>query len=365
MVKPTSILPKLLTLSISLGLTVIFLEVALRIFALPQNVDLQHSILKELETQTFAEWWILDEAGSYRFNAEALNPRKVKQLTRSGSNWARLSTVNQAGYCDVDEFNRKYLQTSELKLLVIGDSFTWGASASHGASFVELLDEFANNSNQETVIWNASIPATGIEAYKHRLETLGPEMEPDIVLLGLCFNDVFQLPSKILRTDSGKAIFHNGSNLEEACEQIRSQIQADLEQDKLFGFNSRLYALLNNFRSKNLVAQRLPDPSELEVQAFTKHLTDIQSLCTLFGSELLALNIPDRVDLMQGGSLNQTILGVLDELDIEVVDPTQILDPHRDYQALPDPHWNDQGHQKAGQLLIDYLQKSWNQTGSR
>ena len=94
-------------------------------------------------------------------------------------------------------------------------------------------------------------------------------------------------------------------------------------------------------------------------------MAQIKTICGDLGSELIALNIPDRFDILDGGPLNNTILDILGDLDIEVLDPTESLNPIQDYRALPDAHWNDAGHYKAGQLLRDYLKERTNQNHPR
>ena len=274
-------------------------------------------------------------------------------MSQASSNWARLKNVNTDGYCDTDEFKVSNLKQSALKILAIGDSFTWGASANEGNSFIEQLE----GSEDEMTIWNASIPATGVSDYKRRLEAYGPEMTPDIVLLGICYNDIYRFSSNILRTDSGRAIFHNGSNIEDACERIIAQIHSELKKHTLLGFELRLFALINNFRATGIKSSKLPEPTQIDIDEFSKCITEIQTICSDLGSELIVLNIPDRFDILSGGPLNKTILNIFSNQGIRVLDPTEMLSPKEDYRALPDAHWNDKGHLKAAQLLRKYLKE--------
>jgi lysophospholipase L1-like esterase len=84
---------------------------------------------------------------------------------------------------------------STLRMLVIGDSLVWSGETSSGPLYTEVLEERLNtrsltNGNSFEVI-NAGIPGYTTYQELEFLKIYGLDMDPDIVILGFVFNDVY------------------------------------------------------------------------------------------------------------------------------------------------------------------------------
>jgi lysophospholipase L1-like esterase len=81
-----------------------------------------------------------------------------------------------------------------LRILFLGDSLVWSGETSSGALYTELLEQRLNarsvNKVQFEVI-NAGIPGYTTYQELEFLKLYGLNMEPDIVVLGFVFNDVY------------------------------------------------------------------------------------------------------------------------------------------------------------------------------
>ena len=53
-----------------------------------------------------------------------------------------------------------HLTADSLKILVAGDSFTWGASSDIGSSYVDIFESDIKKIHP-AIVWNTGMPATG------------------------------------------------------------------------------------------------------------------------------------------------------------------------------------------------------------
>lgn len=82
------------------------------------------------------------------------------------------------------------------RLLVIGDSQTFGHGLSDRDSWPNRLQEDLNRRNQAVKVVNLGIPAINIDQYLARVRMLAPSLGPaDTVLIGMSWNDLITPPS--------------------------------------------------------------------------------------------------------------------------------------------------------------------------
>jgi len=86
-------------------------------------------------------------------------------------------------------------KTGTYRILFLGDSLIWSGETSSGELYTEVLERrlnsrFSNNSNSFEVI-NAGIPGYTTYQELEFLRLYGIDMEPDLVILGFVFNDLY------------------------------------------------------------------------------------------------------------------------------------------------------------------------------
>ncbi len=101
--------------------------------------------------------------------------------------WDTEVRINSLGLRD-DEVQEKVPST--LRILVLGDSFTWGFGVERGESWVDLLEQRLRSDGGAIEIVNGGVPS-----YSPMLEYLylrdhGLELEPDVVLLAFDMSDL-------------------------------------------------------------------------------------------------------------------------------------------------------------------------------
>ena len=80
-----------------------------------------------------------------------------------------------------------------VRIVGVGDSITFGYGIAQEETFLSLLQARLNQSSGGEVryeVVNAGVEGTGLDYYYHFLTTDAPKLQPDIVLVNLCLNDI-------------------------------------------------------------------------------------------------------------------------------------------------------------------------------
>jgi|SRR5215469_348846 len=80
-----------------------------------------------------------------------------------------------------------------VRIVGVGDSITFGYGIAQENTFLSLLQTKLNQSSdqgQRYEVVNAGVEGTGLDYYFHFLKTEAPKLQPDIVLVNLCLNDI-------------------------------------------------------------------------------------------------------------------------------------------------------------------------------
>jgi hypothetical protein len=125
------------------------------------------------------DWWICDNLGCH---FEPIAQGRVCGLNPQG----RTCELNPQGFHDTDSFVQlPEIDNTSIRILMLGDSFTFGASASPGHSFVEKLEAEV----PDALVWNASMPGAGTNQAAEWLEIFDPILQPQLVVVGFYMND--------------------------------------------------------------------------------------------------------------------------------------------------------------------------------
>jgi len=102
--------------------------------------------------------------------------------------------INSLGFRD-EEFERDKPE-GELRVLALGDSFTFGLGVQQDAVWTEVLeDRLAAVRDAAVQVVNAGFACGALPGhYAPWLEGVGLSLLPDLVIVGLCLNDMGQIP---------------------------------------------------------------------------------------------------------------------------------------------------------------------------
>lgn len=100
---------------------------------------------------------------------------------------------NQYGHRveNINNISKKVSNTCKLKILCIGDSFTYGWGASNGNSYVSRLNALLNEAGEEIYeVINAGCPTYGLDEEIEYITTNLKELKSDIVIMNILANDL-------------------------------------------------------------------------------------------------------------------------------------------------------------------------------
>lgn len=349
---------------------IFLVEAALHIINYPRGHKKILVAINEFQRGRMANWWTYDSDLGTRFDRRHISPEILRKTALTSLNWNRLKTINSDGYHDSDEFKRMDASHSALRVLVLGDSFAWGASSDKGFSLIELLEKSIKKDNPSSLLWNTAIPACGTNQQILVLRRYYSIMEPHYVLLCFFENDFHDnvMPlDRSVRTESGIAIsrFNYDRKSTTITKLSSGQILAKLNNrynNMLPNWITRTrigYIITSAFRSSSANA-KASSLSKYVVDKTTELITSINDYVVERGSRLFVLTIPSRKTVQLNGinGPHISILRILKENRISFYDPTEVLSED-DYQPLPDNHWNNSGHQKVGAALYNQLESEF------
>lgn len=284
---------------------------------------------------------------------------------------------NSAGYRDTDEFTGQSISGNPWKVLLLGDSFAYGAAAVYGnadAGFADILESDLGHIHR-TVVWNTGIPGVGQKQERVALMRYFPAMQPDAVVLAFCMNDYDDnyLPLGIYYVFSdGKWINRWEVRPEGEPRKLTPReaylravspprsiaecIQLTRLGTALFDADRNLCRRLGRGTAADCAAvadttadARAPEDRVVITRAL---LGEIKAYLDAAGRELLVLIIPDASDLKSAGANYQLTVRMCMDLGIDYVEVRTLLNVS-DYAS--DGHWKASGHKKVGRLLAQKL----------
>ena len=307
-------------------------------------------------------WWGCDEAGCHYIYDETV------AACENGDLSGRMCIVNRQGFHDTQDFAAGDDFDGRMRILMLGDSFTFGYKADMGKSYVETVE--ANF--PQSVVWNAGIPASGTNQALASFRAAAPVLQPQLTILGFYSNDFYdnlmpmdswlwgvnwldkRFAIRQYRVDrlgnavklDNRALYYRMHNVDPPANEI----------ERLIG-TTRLGALALHLIDavRGLVSDSCDPCFERQVNVTRDYLTALRDEAVEQGTALLVLLIPHRDDIGAPGRLYQTAIQLMEELGIPWLDPAYALDVALDYAPKPDVHWNNAGHQKIGAVLSGCL----------
>jgi len=190
------------------------------------------------------------------------------------------------------------------RVLAIGDSVTFGFGVRVEESYPKRLETLLNaaggSSTKRFEVINAGVPATGLVSYLQYLETKGPLLEPDLVLVGIVLNDIMDY-------DAVSA----GGNSQNRHSRLRQWLS---ELNRALLLHSHLY-LLVYMRAKSIAYQTgaadfsaayefdflaVQPPSDRQERAWKSSLTRLNQLVDAArqpGVPLVLVVFPEEIQL--------------------------------------------------------------------
>ena len=347
-------------LALAIALVTLFaLEIALAVGGAPVYFPADPANTTLIERP----WWTCGAAGCHYVYDE------VQAACDSGELKGRVCTINRQGYPDAADFFLPDNHRERSRILLLGDSVTWGMSADLGASYAETLSAAL----PDAIIWNTGIPGTGTNQARMVFDVYAPLLQPQLTVLGFVSNDfddnLLPVDSWINARDASGRAMHLRRYAIDAEENViafdlgdlgyiqahhksppRSALEAQLG-------STRLGSLLLRLRDTLKSAWPADESFARRRQVTKQHLQALKSSIAASGSGFLVVLVPDPEDIRSPSARYQIAEALMRELEIAFLNPVSILDPAADYGQPPDLHWNNAGHRKVGDLLSDCIER--------
>ena len=297
-------------------------------------------------------WSICDEAGChYRYEI-------LKTACENGEASGRYCVFNRQGFHDTQDFYHSSELQDTLRILMLGDSFTYGETVPIGESFVERLEaEFP-----ESTIWNTAIKGIGTEQSLRSFRAYAPLLQPQLTILGFYINDLRdnldRLRGYVEESDSGEQpllewhdfwgniilvdqptmLYYRSKGIDPPA----SELERVVGRTRLGSVTLRLIDSL-----AEAVAENVRERRELEVTR--QYLTELRDEAAEIETTLLILLIPNAEDLATPSESFNKLVDLVRSFGFAYINPREDLEAD-DYNSY-DIHWNSAGHGKIAEIL--------------
>ncbi len=264
------------------------------------------------------------------------------------------NTINNDGFYSIP-FSHQ--DSARKKVLLLGDSFTWGHSTSHKSlSFANWLLQYGFD------VYNSGISGTGVQQYELVLKNYFEQVKPDVAVLNFFIgNDVSYFHRKtgpdrpvLYHTNAGNIMsIHNGiemENMKTAYDNVMKNMripQTDLTGQIMSKTVISTY-LWRSLVNKGLIGHQFFIGKNFPQKPVTGVvLNRIQAFCDSVNTPLLISVIPELVDdQLKGASAFPTVFEGLDHYQAKLTPA---------HYKRSDGHFNDEGHEVYAMYLKSLL----------
>ena len=329
---------------------------------------------------TQAKWWTCDSVGGPRYVAHQTTRKDSIYFLREIWYYNRLNMINNEGYHDKDNFTEISPGSDSLKILVAGDSFTWGASSDIGSSYVDVFESDIKKV-YPAVVWNTGMPATGTNHAIFTTKKYLPLQKSNYVVLGFYVGNDFgdnllpfdrlmfnNLASCYNLYDYDKDFKPFKISLSEAYKKAMGSYPIEeLNFVQKILIRSRFITYISDL--KNRVANRLSGnksrTNEEEYRITKEYLKQLNDYVKENNAELIVLVIPAAEDVKKKETHYLNTIKILNELSLQYVDPLSQF-TQDDYLKIDGGHWKNRAHTLSGHMLskylLDYIEKKQQKT---
>lgn len=258
----------------------------------------------------------------------------------------------------------KFDSTDKLKILHIGDSFTWGASASsYSKSFAGLFDQ-----NDQYWCYNTGIPGADPAQYYQIVFQYVPIVLPDVVMVHVYLGNDIMTEYRELR--SFQPLFYqtnigwlpgysNGAYFNSCQEsyQYYEQMYKPKGQFQHIISKTAIGTALLSLPLRMQEHREWEKNKKSEVTAW--YLNEIANVCEKYHAKLIISVIPNAQADLTEDFMEDRKTYVLKQYPnaFKGVEQYLVVLPvtANDYTPIPDAHLNDKGHEIAYQFLLQQL----------
>lgn len=273
-------------------------------------------------------------------------------------------TTNSLGLRD-DEIGPK--QPERVRIVALGDSFTWGWGAAQGEEWISIVEKALNEkAGRDTVeCINAGVNAYGTENELELLREIGPELLPDLVLVGFFANDY---TDNVLGA-TGVYTVKDGY--------LHDHFSQKIFRENFLARESHLYRLITRAWGEARRRWTHAPPTTQPLKQFTDdefeegmrlgetHLLEMQKECEALGAQLAIVWLPADVYALSREApdvpLQRELQRRVEDAGIPSLDLLPIVRAEQNVSGLyirGDGHFTARGNSVAGRAVAKWLDES-------
>lgn len=365
--------PRITILFINISLIIIIFiifELIIRIIKPPSFLHSQYDFIKFAENTlkngqeiSVSHAFLTDSEGVYKANKDYTSFTKDIKINSDGFRGIEFVPQND----------------NKIKILFLGDSFTWGGSAKPITnSFVDKI------SNTGYVCYNAGIPGVGLVQYAYLAEKYVPVLKPDYVSVILYLgNDINVKPDPM---QPNKNLWHLLDEkfwlyaFTEEGDYLTPSEAIQYRLNKFYNVNP-VFRLLRGIAIKTMIGTKVwesfsklknriiqnmeyndlkKNSGDLKDSVIMKNeyvincLDRIYEICDSCSSKFVLFIIPEKPSQQRTQNSIDNNLCYLGKYNPCI--PTFLSDD--DYDSGPNAHFNNMGHYKYAQYILSEIEKS-------
>jgi len=305
------------------------------------------------------------EYDSSRFNLDFKHlPSTIKDMVYR---YNFLVPINENGFQDVDFSTKK--SRAKKKVMLLGDSFTWGYSAiPYTESFVNLL------SREDSILtYNLGVPGADVATYLMLTKLYLKKIKPDVVIVNFFSNDFLDFKKELIPFQYSDLYPTNAGGLYKQNFDYYSNDSIELFETYQDAYNellqkytyegaksgwvksimknsalvSQLYRILWGYNQTNVGKVRVQ-----KSESTYDYMHQIQSMCQQEKADFHLVLINSGADKVDEIEMQRVFR------DIPFTYPLN-LDSDKDFYPTPDGHFNNSGHLKYKKHLLGLIKTNW------
>ncbi len=354
----------LFTLMFLLVVVIIISEILMYFFHYESTYDRMQGFKLEQ-----AKWWTCDSASGPRYVANQVGKDDSTFFKNEIWYYNRLKIVNNEGYHDRDDFKEISPASDSVKILVAGDSFTWGASADVDSSYIDVFESDIKKT-YPAIVWNTGIPATGTNHALFTTKKFLPLQKSNYVVLGFYVGNDFGdnlLPfDQLIFNDQGACynLYDYDKDFKpykiskrEAYKKITGSYPIEeLNFLQKIIIRSRFITFCKEMTGKaiNRISGNKQRTTAQQYKMTAEYLKELNDYVKQNNAELIVYVIPEADDIDKKTQQYLDVVKILTEQSIHYFENTALF-TKSDYLKTGGGHWKNSGHIAAGHALSKYL----------
>jgi len=261
------------------------------------------------------------------------------------------------------------------RIVVLGDSFTFGMGVNQEHTYPEKLERLLNNCGFNCEVFNFGVIGYNMWQYLGILKTKILPLKPDMVILGLFADDI---PASV--PPDQKSGLYSKRNVFE-----KEGVSGILAHSSLLNLLQNVIALFEHkyrYKSGHNYVKAIQDRKKLWgpdnpsnsnykvmsgkidqsiLKGFSDALKQFVADCKMAGADVLIVMIPDSVQLgdLKMQAVNRFVKTVCSRIGVSFTDVTPCLESEKDYEALYlfpfDAHNSPRGLRIIAQSIADKI----------